>query len=95
MLPKEMDEFGFFQTVKDNIKLFSKRQIAGAVQTKDLYEKMIFPSTADFREIGRASILGCDVAPADAKAAEVISGCLFLKMKVNTVSRDASALSKV
>ena len=28
--PKEMGEFGFIQTVKDNMKLFSKRQIAGA-----------------------------------------------------------------
>jgi hypothetical protein len=43
------------------MKLFSKQQIARAVRAKDLYEKMIFPSTADFREIVRASIPGCDV----------------------------------
>jgi hypothetical protein len=67
-----MGEFGFVQTAKDNMKSFSKRQKAGAVQAKDLYEKMIFPSTADFREIVRASIPGCDVAPADAKAAKII-----------------------
>ena len=30
--PKNMGEFGFVQTVEDNMKLFSKRQIAGAVQ---------------------------------------------------------------
>jgi hypothetical protein len=29
--PKKIGEFGFIQTVKDNMKLFSKRQIAGAV----------------------------------------------------------------
>jgi hypothetical protein len=58
--PKKMGEFGFVQTVKDSMKLFSKRQIARAVQAKDLHEKMIFPSTADFREIVRASIPGCD-----------------------------------
>jgi hypothetical protein len=29
--PKKMGEFGFVQTVKDNMKLFSKMQIAGAV----------------------------------------------------------------
>jgi hypothetical protein len=28
--PKKMGEFGFVQTVKVNVKLFSKRQIAGA-----------------------------------------------------------------
>jgi hypothetical protein len=36
---------------------------------------MIFPSTADFREIVRASILVCDVTSVDAKAAKVIWGC--------------------
>jgi hypothetical protein len=55
---------------------------------------MIFPSTADFREIVRASIPGCDVTPADAKAAKVIWGCLDLKMKGNTVRRNAKRLVK-
>jgi hypothetical protein len=36
--PKKMGEFGFIQTVKDNMKLLSKRQIAGAARAKDLYE---------------------------------------------------------
>ncbi len=74
------------------MKLFRKRQIAGAVQVKDLFEKMMFPSTADFTEIVRASIPGCDVTPADAKAAEVIWGRLVLKMKGNTVRRNAKHL---
>jgi hypothetical protein len=30
--PKNMGEFGFVQTVEDDMKLFSKQQIAGAVQ---------------------------------------------------------------
>jgi hypothetical protein len=30
--PKNMGEFGFVQKVEDNLKLFSKQQIAGAVQ---------------------------------------------------------------
>jgi hypothetical protein len=33
------------------MKLFSKRQRAGATQAKDLVKKMIFHSTADFRAI--------------------------------------------
>ncbi len=45
---KKMGEFGFIQMVKDNMTLFSKRQIAGATQAKDLFKKMIFPSTANF-----------------------------------------------
>jgi len=46
--PRKMGEFGFFQTVEDNMKLFSKRQIAREVWARDLYKKMIYPSTADF-----------------------------------------------
>jgi hypothetical protein len=42
-----MGEFGFVQTVEENMKLFSKQQIAGAVRARDLYEKLIYPSTAD------------------------------------------------
>ncbi len=49
--PKKMGEFGFVQTFEDNMKLFSKRQIAGAVQAGDLYEKLMYPSTSDFRAI--------------------------------------------
>jgi hypothetical protein len=70
-----MTEFGFVQTVEDNMKLFSKQQIAGAVQARDLFEKMIYPSTADFRAIVSAGrISGCEVTPDDVKAAEVIWG---------------------
>ncbi len=57
------------------MKLFSKRQIAGAVRARDLFEKMIYPSTADFRVIVSAGgISGCKVTPDDVKAAEDIWG---------------------
>ncbi len=57
------------------MKLFSKQQIARAVQARDLFEKMIYPSTADFRAIVSAGgISGCEVMPEDGKAAEVIWG---------------------
>ena len=88
-----MGEFGFIQTVKDNMKLCSKRQIASAAHAKDLYEKMIFPSTADFRAIVSAGgIPGCEVTPEDGKTAKVIWGCSVLKMKRNTVRRNAKRL---
>ncbi len=71
--PKNMGEFGFVQTVEDNMKLFNKQQIAGVVQARDLFEKMIYPSTADFRVIVSAGrISGCEVTHEDVKAAEVI-----------------------
>jgi hypothetical protein len=84
-----MGEFGFIQTVKDNMKLFSKRQIANATPAKDLFKKMIFPSTADLRAIVSAGgVPGSDVTLKDVKAAEVIWGCSILKMNGNTVRRN-------
>jgi hypothetical protein len=49
--PKKMGEFGFVQTVEDNMKLFSKQQIAGVVRARALYKKLMYPSTSDFRAI--------------------------------------------
>ena len=73
--PKKMGEFGFVQTVEDNMKLFSKRQIAGAVRARDLYEKLMYPSTSDFRAIvGAGGVPGSDVTTDDVKAADVIWG---------------------
>jgi hypothetical protein len=90
-----MGEFGFIQRVEDNMKLFSKQQIAGAVQARDLFEKMIYPSTADFRVIVSAGgILGCKVMPDDVKATEVIWGQLVLKMKGNTVRRNDKRMTQ-
>jgi hypothetical protein len=87
--PKKMGEVGFIQTVKDNMKLFSKWQIVSVAHAKDLYEKMIIPSTADFRAIVSAGgILGCEVTPEDVKTAEVIWGHSVLKMKGNTAECD-------
>jgi hypothetical protein len=84
-----MGEFGFIQTVKDNMKLFSKRQIAGATRAKNLFKKMIIPFTADFRAIVSAGgVPGSDVTLKDVKAAKVILGCSVLKMKGNMVRRN-------
>ena len=70
------------------MKLFSKQQIAGATQAKDLFNRMIFSSTADFRAIISAGgVPGSDVTLEDVKAAGVIWGCSVLKMKGNTVRR--------
>jgi hypothetical protein len=76
------------------MKLFSKWQIAGAVQAEDLFAKMIFPSTADFREIVRPTIPGSDVTPEHVKTIKVICGCSILKLKGNTVRRNAKSFSQ-
>jgi hypothetical protein len=89
MLSKENGEFIFIQMVKDNMKLLIKRQIAGATQAKDLFKKMIFPSTVDFMAIVSAvGFLSSDVTLKDVKAVKVIWGCSILKMKGNTVRRN-------
>ena len=90
---KKMGEFGFVQIVKDNMKLFSKQQIAGATRARALFEKMISPSTADFRAIvSRGGVPGCDVTLEDEKAAKVIWGRSVLKMKGSTVRKNCKRL---
>jgi hypothetical protein len=84
--PKKMGQFGFVQTVHDNMKLFSKHQIDGAVKVRELYEKLIFPSTSDFRAIvSTGGVPGSDVTINYVKAADVIWGQSVLKMKGNKV----------
>jgi hypothetical protein len=93
--PKNMGEFGFVQTVEDDMKLFSKRHIARAVRAQDLFKKMIYPSNADFRVIVSAGgISGCKVTPDNVKAAEVIWGQLVVKMKGNTVRRNGKRVGQ-
>jgi hypothetical protein len=67
--PKKMGQFGFVQTVHDNMKLFSKRQISRAVKARELYEILIFPLTSDFRAIVTADgVPGLDVTIDGVKA---------------------------
>jgi hypothetical protein len=84
--PKTMGQFGFVQTVHDNMKLFSKCPIAGVVKARELYEKLIFPLASDFRAIVSAGgVPGSDVTIDDVKATKVIWGQSVLKLKGNTV----------
>jgi hypothetical protein len=93
--PKKMGEFGFVQTIEDNMKLLSKQQIAGAVQARDLYKKLIYPSTADYGAIlSVGGVPGSDVTIEDVKAAEVIWGQSVLKMKGNTVRRNGKRIAE-
>ncbi len=56
------------------------------VKARELYEKLIFPLTSDFRAIVRAGgVSGSDVTIDDVKAAEVIWVQSILMMKGKTV----------
>ena len=87
-----MGQFGFVQSVQDNMKLFSKRQLVGAQRARELYERLLYPSTSDFRAIVSAGgVPGSDVTLDDVKAAEVIWGRSVLKMKGNMIRKKLQA----
>ena len=88
--PKKMGQFRFAQTMEDNIKFFSKQQVAGAKKARELYEKLIYPSTTDFRAIVSAGgVPGSDVTLDDMKTAVVIWGHSVLKLKGNMTRSNA------
>ena len=41
----------FVQTVEDNLKLYNKQQIAGAMKARDMYKMLQCPSNQDFYNI--------------------------------------------
>jgi hypothetical protein len=47
--PEKIDgQYGFVQTVANNMKLFTKRQIEGALKARHLYETLGYSSNAIF-----------------------------------------------
>jgi len=93
--PKKMGQFGFVQTVQDNMKLFSKRQLAGAHRARELHERLLCPSTSDYRAIVSAGgVPGSDVTLDDVKAAEVIWGRSVLKMKGNMTRKNGKRMTQ-
>jgi len=91
-----MGQFGFVQTVQDNMKLFSKCQLAGAQRARELHERLLCPSTSDYRAIVSAGgVPGSeDVTLDDVKAAEVIWGCSVLKMKGNMTRKNGKCMTQ-
>ncbi len=58
-----------------------------------MYEKLIYPFTADYRVIvSVGEVLGSDVNIEDVKTTEVIWGQSVLKMKGNTVRRNGKCV---
>ena len=59
----------FVQTVKENMKMFTERQIKSATKARELYEMLQCPSEPDFDTTLRTNaIKGCKVTLDDAES---------------------------
>jgi hypothetical protein len=72
--PEKTDrKYSFVQTVADNMKLFTKRQIEGALKARHLHETLAYLSQADLEAVLRVGGIGsCTVTLEDAKIAHKI-----------------------
>jgi hypothetical protein len=81
--PKKIDgQYGFVQTVANNMKLFTKQQIEGAMKVRHRYETLGYPSNVDFESVLRAGgIGGCTLTADNARAAHKIWGDSVPRLK--------------
>ena len=78
------------QTVKDNMKHFSKQSIEGAKKAKDLYGKVHFPSIPDFKNMVRYSVIkNYPITLEDVDAMEAIFGPNVAALKGKTVQKQS------
>jgi hypothetical protein len=57
--PEKIDgQYGFVQTVANNMKLFNKQQIEGAMKARHLHETRVYPLNVDFESVLRAGGIG-------------------------------------
>jgi len=82
ILKRSMDN-GFVQTVADNMKLFTKRQIEGALKARHHFETLGYPSNADVLRAG--GIGGCTLTADDARVANKIWGDSVPRLQGSTV----------
>jgi hypothetical protein len=82
--PKD-DEFAFINTVSENLRGFTKRQVKGAEQAKVLYSNLGYPSMKDFRWIIQSNqIKDCPVTVDDVETAHKIFGKDIAALKGKT-----------
>ncbi len=72
--PKKSNrQYGFVQTVAENMTLFTKQQIEGALKVRHLYKILGYPLNADFEAVIRVGgIVSCTVTVDDAKVADKV-----------------------
>ena len=79
------DQSAFIQSVEDNKKLFTKRQVEGAERAKQLYEVIGFPSWQDLKTVVRMNqIKNCPITLEDIKVCEKIFGLNIAALKGKT-----------
>jgi hypothetical protein len=85
--PEKIDgQYGFVQTVANNMKLFTKQQIESVMKAHHLYETLGYPSNADVESVLQASgIGGCTLTADDARVAHKIWGDSVWRLKGSTV----------
>ena len=78
--------------VEDSLKLYTKKQIAGASQARNLYKNLLCPSVEDFHNIiSMGQIIRWQVTVEDVKTAFKIWGPSVNKAKGNMTWRTAKA----
>ena len=81
-------EFMFVNTVKENMKVFTKRQIQRANEARALFRKLGFPSTKDCKwAVMSNQIRDCPVTVPDIEVATKIWGKDIAMLKGKTVKR--------
>jgi hypothetical protein len=85
---KTKDAYLFLHTVADNKASYTWREIEGADQARDLYQKLGHPSEQEFNKILQNNFLrNCPVTPDDAKRALDIYAPDIAVLKGKTVKR--------
>jgi hypothetical protein len=85
--PKKSDgQFGFVQTVAENMQLFTKQWIEGALKGCHMYKTLGYPSNADFEAVLQVGGIGsCTVTVDNTKVAYKIWGASVPRLKGSTV----------
>ncbi len=85
--PKNSDgQYGFVQTIAENMKLFTKQQIEGALKARHLYKTLRYPLNADFEVVLQVGGIGsCTITVDNAKVAYKIWGASVPQLKGSTV----------
>ncbi len=89
--PKKSDgQYGFVQTVAENMKLFTKQQIEGALKVHHLYKTLGYLLNANFEAVLQVGVIGgCTITVDNAKVAYKKWGASVPRLKGSTVRETA------
>jgi len=91
----EAEALAFVETVSDNLKGFTKRQIKGAEAARALYITLCYPSMKDFKWVIRSNqIKDCPVTVQDVEVASKIWGKSIAALKGKTTRSKPAPVAK-